>query len=139
MGSTIGTETCVETAAGTAKGGGSMEPMGVEHLVTGIDMMADETIVVAPEELGLETRSDFRRAAMKALADMREGNGRLIVDLSTTRTVDSAGLSSLILVQRRAASRRQVVRLRGVSEELRFLLVLTKLEDLFEVEGPSGS
>jgi anti-anti-sigma factor len=116
-----------------------MKPLGVEHLVTGIDMQADETIVVAPEELGLETRSDFRRAAMKALADMPEGNGRLIVDLSTTRTVDSAGLSSLILVQRRAASRRQVVRLRGVSEELRFLLVLTKLEDLFEVEGPTGS
>ena len=88
--------------------------------------------------LGLDSRSAFRSDALAALMEMPEGAGRLIIDLSATRSVDSAGLSSLILVQRRAASRRQVVRLRNVGEELRFLLVLTKLEDLFEFdEAPS--
>jgi hypothetical protein len=39
-----------------------------------------------------------------------------------------------MLVQRRAGERRQRVTLRSASEELRFLLMLTKLEDLFELE-----
>lgn len=99
-----------------------------------VDAMWDERILIAPQELALTTRSHFRRAAVKALCEMPEGAGRLVVDLGETRIVDSAGLSSLIQVQRRAAARRQVVRLRGVSEELRFLLVLTKLDDLFEIE-----
>lgn len=97
-----------------------------------------ERTLVAPDELGLATRSEFRRVALSALDAMPEGSGRLIVDLTATGSVDSAGLSSLILIQRRAASRRQVVRLRGVNEELRFLLVLTKLEDLFEVDEPTN-
>ena len=95
-------------------------------------------MLIAPEELGLATRTDFRRAGLKALNEMAEGAGRLVVDLSATRTVDSAGLSSLILVQRRAAARRQVVQLRGLNGELRFLLMLTKLEDLFELDGSSA-
>jgi anti-anti-sigma regulatory factor len=49
--------------------------------------------------------------------------------------VDSAGLGALMLVQRRAAERKQVVVLRNVNEELRFLLVLTKLDDLFQLES----
>jgi hypothetical protein len=39
-----------------------------------------------------------------------------------------------MLVQRRAAERRQIVALRNVNDEIRFLLVLTKLVDLFEME-----
>jgi hypothetical protein len=40
-----------------------------------------------------------------------------------------------MLIQRRAAERRQVVVLRNASEEIRFLLVLTKLDDLFQLES----
>ena len=65
---------------------------------------------------------------------MPEGEGRLVIDLSATQHVDSAGLGALMLVQRRAAERRQRVVLRSASEELRFLLMLTKLDDLFELE-----
>ena len=39
-----------------------------------------------------------------------------------------------MMIHRKAAERRQAVCLRGVNEELRFLLVLTKLDDLFELE-----
>jgi hypothetical protein len=42
-----------------------------------------------------------------------------------------------MLIQRKAAERRQVVVLRRPNDELRFLLVLTKLDDLFDVETDS--
>ena len=40
-----------------------------------------------------------------------------------------------MMIQRKAAERRQTVCLRGPNDELRFLLVLTKLDDLFELEA----
>jgi len=88
----------------------------------------------APDTLGLESRVEIRKAATQLLEDMPEGTGRLVIDLGRTRHVDSAGLGALMLIQRRAAERRQVVVLRNPSEEIRFLLVLTKLYDLFQIE-----
>ena len=77
-------------------------------------------------------------ADFNLLTALPEGSGRLVIDLSSTRHVDSAGLGTLMLVQRRAAERRIPVCLRGASEELRFLLVLTKLDELFEIDGGSA-
>ena len=94
-----------------------------------------EKVLAAPEQLSLESRTGFRRSASDLLQQLPEGSGRLIIDLSATRAVDSAGLGALMLIQRKAAERRQAVCLRGASEELRFLLVLTKLDDLFELES----
>jgi anti-anti-sigma factor len=89
----------------------------------------------APETLGLDTRSDFRRAGIDLLDSLSEGDGTLVIDLTATRAVDSAGLGALMLVQRRAAERRLTVVLRNANEELRFLLALTKLDDLFRLEA----
>jgi anti-anti-sigma factor len=94
--------------------------------------------LLAPETLGLDTRVEIRKSAVRLLEEMPEGLGRLVIDLARTRHVDSAGLGALMLIQRRAAERRQVVVLRNVSEEIRFLLVLTKLDDLFQLESPVG-
>jgi anti-anti-sigma regulatory factor len=91
--------------------------------------------MVAPETLGLDTRVEIRKTAVSLLEEMPEGSGRLVIDLARTRNVDSAGLGALMLIQRRAAERRQVVVLRNASEEIRFLLVLTKLDDLFQLES----
>src|ERR671910_2766250 len=91
-----------------------------------------ERALVAPETLGLDTRVEIRKAAIQLLEDMPEGAGRLVIDLSRTRHVDSAGLGALMLIQRSAAERRQTVVLRNPSEEIRFLLILTKLYDLFQ-------
>lgn len=90
--------------------------------------------IAAPDTLGLETRVQIRKAAIQLLEEMPEGTGRLVIDLGHTRSIDSAGLGALMLIQRRAAERRQAVVLRSPSEEIRFLLVLTKLYDLFQVE-----
>jgi anti-sigma B factor antagonist len=90
--------------------------------------------MIAPETLGLDTRVEVRKAATRLLEEMPEGVGRLVIDLSRTRHVDSAGLGALMLIQRRAAERRQQVILRNLSDEMRYMLVLTKLDDLFLLE-----
>jgi anti-anti-sigma factor len=92
----------------------------------------------APERLGLETRIEFRTTAVEQLDHLPEDTGVLIIDLSRTRHVDSAGLGVLMLVQRRAAERRQTVVLRQPSDELRFLLAITKLAALFQIEPPGA-
>ena len=99
---------------------------------------ANELELAAPEHLGLDSRTTFRQGAIALLDQLPERTGRLVIDLRGTRTVDSAGLGALMLIQRRAAERRQVVVLRRPNDELRFLLVLTKLDDLFEVEAEAA-
>ncbi|HEV8149624.1 MAG TPA: STAS domain-containing protein [Gemmatimonadales bacterium] len=89
--------------------------------------------ITAPQELGLETRASFREAAIRELDELAHG-GTLNVDLSATTRVDSAGLSALMLIQRRAADRGQRVVLQRPSEEFRYMLALTELSDLFELE-----
>jgi len=87
--------------------------------------------ITAPPELGLQTRTAFREAAFHELAELTDG-GTLRVDLSATRRVDSAGLSALWLIHRRATERMQRVVLCHAREELRYLLTLTELAPLFE-------
>ena len=94
--------------------------------------------LAAPEHLGLDTRTAFRQSAVGLLDQLPERLGRLVINLRGTRTVDSAGLGALMLVQRRASERRQVVVLKRPNDELRFLLVLTKLDDLFEIEADAA-
>jgi anti-anti-sigma regulatory factor len=88
-------------------------------------------VLQAPENLGLVTREPFRQKANALLDEMGEGRGQLVVDLGATREIDSAGLSALVMVHRHAAERRQQVLLQHVGPEIEFLLVLTKLDDLF--------
>lgn len=95
---------------------------------------SSERVLRAPLALGLESRADFRQAAIRLLEELPEGHGRLVLDLQQTSRLDSAGLGVLMLVQRRAQERRQRVALRNASDEVRFLLSLTKLLDLFEVD-----
>lgn len=93
-----------------------------------------QRVIRAPAVLGLPTREEFRHAANELLDEMAEGNGQLVVDLSETREVDSSGLNVLVMIHRHASDRRQAVVLRGVGPQLEYLLVLTKLDDLFAFE-----
>jgi ABC-type transporter Mla MlaB component len=104
--------------------------------VGGDDMSATQATarsMLAPAELGLDTRLAFREAAIRLLDELPDG-ATLAVDLTPTERVDSAGLSALMLVQRHAADRGQQIVLRHPSDELRFLLALTQMTDLFTVE-----
>ena len=93
-----------------------------------------ERVLFAPEHLGLETRLEFRETASTLIDRITTGNGRLVVDCNALKSIDSSGLNALILIQRRAAKRRIQVVLRELDDELSALLVLTKLNDLFEVQ-----
>ena len=92
-------------------------------------------VLDAPAMLGLATREDFRTSANAMLDQMPQGDGELVIDLGSTREVDSSGLGVLVMIQRHAADRRQQVVLRGVGPELEYLLVLTKLDDLFQFDS----
>jgi len=97
-----------------------------------------EQLVVAPERLDLESRVEFREVASTLIDRITIGTGRLVIDCGRLKSIDSAGLNALILVQRKAAKRRIHVFLRELDKELLALLVLTKLDDLFELQdGPS--
>src|SRR5207245_4972307 len=50
-----------------------------------------ERVLAAPEQLGLESRTDFPRAAAGLLEQLPEGAGRLSMDMSRTRQGHSAG------------------------------------------------
>ena len=89
--------------------------------------------IQAPEALGLDTRLEFRESVTRELKALPDG-AALTIDLSQTARVDSAGLSALMLVQRHASDRSQRIILKDPSEELRFLLALTLMTDLFEME-----
>src|SRR5260370_16394094 len=93
-----------------------------------------EKTLAAPERLDLESRTGFRRAAGEVLDLLAEGNGRLVIDLSGTRTVDSAGLGALMLIQRKAAERRQIVCLRAANEDLPFPPFPPNPDDLFALQ-----
>jgi anti-anti-sigma regulatory factor len=100
-------------------------------------MSATETnsrTIAAPEVLGLDTRGGFRDEAVGLLERIGD-EGVLVVDFHATRRIDSAGLGALMLVQRKASERTQRVVLRNLRDEFRFLLVLTKLDDLFDIEA----
>ena len=94
-----------------------------------------ESVVQAPVSLDATSRIAFRDAALVALERLGEApTGRLVIDLSSTQRVDSAGLGTLVVLQLRSSERRHGVVLRGASEELRFLLLMTRLDDRFEIE-----
>jgi anti-anti-sigma factor len=95
----------------------------------------DARELAGPVNLGLDTRIEFRKAAVELMGTMTQPGSRIIIDLTATRTVDSAGLGVLMLIQRHAAERRLRVVLKRPNDELRFLLALTKLDDLFDLEA----
>ncbi len=97
-----------------------------------------EALVLAPPHLGAQSRAEFREVALAAIAQLTDSpGGRLVIDLSRTERLDSAGLGTLVMIQLRAAERLCSVALRGTSEEIRFLLLMTRLDDRFIIEPPA--
>ena len=96
-------------------------------------------LVQAPPHLNSAARGAFYESALSALEqlDAAASPGQLVIDMRGTSRVDSSGLSTLVLIQVRAAERRHTVGLLGLSEEIRFLLLMTRLEDRFDLDPPA--
>ena len=94
------------------------------------------TLLSAPERLVTETRLDFRRAALDHVERAaQESAERIYVDLTATHEIDASGLGVLVLLQKRARERMIAVRLLHAGASVRQMLLLTKLDYLFELEA----
>lgn len=94
-------------------------------------------VLTAPVSLDAHTRVAFRDSALDLMSQLGDAPGsRLVIDLTSTKRLDSAALGMLVMLQLRAAERRLAICLRNVSEEVRFLLLMTRLEERFEIEPP---
>ena len=88
----------------------------------------------APIQLVSETRAAFRASALAYVERMgSEKATAATVDLSQTLEVDASGLGILVLLQKRSKELGMVLRLAQVPSKVRYLLVLTKLDHLFEM------
>jgi anti-anti-sigma factor len=99
--------------------------------------MASESthILAAPDRLVTETRLDFRRAALEHVERAaQESATRIFVDLGATREIDASGLGVLVLLQKRARERMIATRLLHAGASVKQMLLLTKLDYLFELE-----
>jgi ABC-type transporter Mla MlaB component len=94
-----------------------------------------ELILVAPERLDVNCRAAFVEEGERLLGELGDSpGGRLVVDLSHTREIDTTGLSLLVMLQARASERRHSVGLCNVPDHVRLLLLMTQLENRFEID-----
>jgi anti-anti-sigma regulatory factor len=93
----------------------------------------DAMVLTAPERVVSDTRAEFRKIALDFVerASTEESKAAAI-DLSGTAEVDASGLGILVLVQKRARELGVHLTLRKVPTQVRYLLLLTKLDHLFE-------
>lgn len=101
-------------------------------------VMSDRTLK-APLRLVIDTRSQFRDAAVRRLVELPDDEPRLVIDMAGMREIDTTGLNVLMLIQRRAASLRKRVRLQEADPQIRSILELARLADLFEFDDPDSS
>ncbi len=92
-------------------------------------------VLAAPDRLVTETRLGFRRAALEHVERAAQDSAsRIYVDLGATRDIDASGLGVLVLLQKRARERMIATRLLNAGPSVRQMLLLTKLDYLFELE-----
>ena len=88
----------------------------------------------APIQIVSETRAAFRATAIAYVERMGAERATVAtIDLSETLEVDASGLGILVLLQKRAKELGMTLRLAQLPSKVRYLLVLTKLDHLFEI------
>jgi anti-anti-sigma factor len=87
-------------------------------------------VVTAAGEIDLTTADGFRDALLSALSDGALG---LVVDLTMTTFIDSAGVTALVRATRRAAASGATVRLAVTAQPVLRVLNLVGIDRLIEV------
>lgn len=91
-------------------------------------------ILNAPIQLVSETRAVFRADALAYIERLGAAQSPVAtVNLGETLEVDASGLGILVLLQKRSKEFGMTLRLAQVPSKVRYLLVLTKLDHLFEL------
>jgi ABC-type transporter Mla MlaB component len=87
----------------------------------------------APARIISETRATFRKDALNFMeAAVSAGLIDISLDMSKTVEVDASGLGVLVVVQKRSKELGLHLRITRAPQQVRYLLLLTKLEHLFE-------
>ena len=87
----------------------------------------------APDRIVAETRATFRKDAL-AFMECAVAAGLIDISLEMSKTVeiDASGLGVLVVVQKKATELGLQMRVTRAPQQVRYLLLLTKLEHLFE-------
>jgi len=87
-------------------------------------------IISVPEKLMMANATAFRQQLKSVIVT---GTGKIILDLSETRVVDSSGLSVFVSAVKEASRKDGFVWLAGVNPEVMALLELTRLHTIFGI------
>jgi anti-sigma B factor antagonist len=87
-------------------------------------------VVEGPTQFIIDNRADVRRRVREQL---EQGRSTVVVDLSRTEYVDSAGLGTLVLLNREARALGSSLVLAGLSDHVRDLLRLLRLDEIFTI------
>ncbi len=77
------------------------------------------------------TTADDARSRLEAIVAGADGD--VVLDLAGLGFIDSTGLGALVAVQNRASQVPVTVRLTGVSSQVRRVMEITRLDELFEI------
>lgn len=88
----------------------------------------DVTIVTVQDQLVVTNRQEFKQMVLDA---MEQGARTVVVDFTDASYIDSSGLGALVSLSRRLRDAGGDLRLVGLSDELRTLFELTRLDALF--------
>ena len=113
-------------------GGASEKPKSNDELLA--EPVAPS--IAAPDRLVADTRAQFRKDALAYLDRAAAQSVKdFALDMTHTTEMDASGLGILVVVQKKARELGIRMRITGAPQQVRYLLLLTKLEHLFEFEG----
>jgi anti-sigma B factor antagonist len=87
-------------------------------------------VVEGPTQFIVDNRAEVRQ---RVRSQLEQGRATVIVDLSRTEYVDSAGLGTLVLLNKEARAAGGCLVLAGLSDHVRDLLRLVRLDEVFTI------
>ncbi len=102
-----------------------------------LDGLDTARVVAVPQTLTVVEAIEFEQT-VKRHCKSEPTPQTIIVDLSQTNFIDSSGLGALVICYRTCQTEGIALILRGVQEQVRMVLSLTDLEQLFTFEAAEG-
>src|SRR5918999_4424588 len=87
-------------------------------------------VVEGPTQFIIDNRAEVRQ---RVRTQLEQGRVTVVVDLSKTEYVDSAGLGTLVLLNKEARAAGGCLVLAGLSDHVRDLLRLVRLDEVFTI------
>ncbi len=87
-------------------------------------------VIEGPTQFIIDNRAEVRQ---RVRAQIEQGRPTVVIDLSRTEYVDSAGLGTLVLLNKEARAAGGCLVLAGLSDHVRDLLRLVRLDEVFTI------